>query len=183
MPPLIKFATEMGPLAIFFGAYKFYGLLPATGILILASLVALAITFFYERKVPVMPLVSAVVLTVLGTITLLSGNPLFIKIKPTIVNALFASILLCGVYFRKGLVKYVLGAAMPLTEEGWIKFSFRFGLLFLGLAILNEVIWRNFPEDFWIKFKVFGMFPLTVIFMLAHVPFMKKHQLQEEKAE
>lgn len=172
----------MGPLAVFFLSYKFYGLIPATGALLVSTLVALAVTYIYERKVPVMPLVSAVVLTLFGALTIASGNPMFIKLKPTVVNLTFAIILLGGVYYRKGLLKYVMGAALPLTEEGWLKFSFRWGMLFLGLACLNEIIWRNFPEEFWVKFKVFGMFPLTIVFLLTQIPFLKKHQLVTEES-
>ncbi len=179
MNAVVKFCTEMGPLAVFFAAYKFYGLIPATGALIIATLIALAITFYYERKVPILPLVSAIILSVMGAITIFSGNPLFLKIKPTIVNSLFAAVLLGGAYFKKGLLKYVMGQAMPLSDEGWLKFSCRFGVFFLFLACLNEVIWRNFSEAFWVQFKVFGMFPLTLLFLLSQVPLLKKHQNSE----
>lgn len=183
MNAVIKFCTEMGPLGIFFVSYKLYGLIPATGALIVATLIALSITYYYERKVPILPLVSAVILSVMGAITIFSGNPLFLKIKPTIVNMLFATILLGGVYYRKGFIKYVMGQALPLTDEGWLKFSFRWGMLFLCLAVLNEIIWRNFSEAFWVQFKVFGMFPLTILFMLTQIPFLKKHHLSEETTD
>lgn len=183
MNSIIKFCTEIGPLAVFFIGYKLYGLIPATGALIVTTLIALAITFHYERKIPILPLVSAVFLTIMGAVTIFSGNTVFLKMKPTLVNILFSTILLCGVYYKKGLIKYVMGHALPLTEEGWIKFSFRWGMLFLLLACLNEVIWRNFSEDFWVKFKVFGMFPLTIIFMLMQIPFLKKHSLSKETTE
>jgi intracellular septation protein len=180
MNAVVKFCTEMGPLAVFFAVYKFYGLIPATAALVFSTLIALAVTFYYERKLPILPLVSAIILSIMGAITIFSGNPIFLKIKPTIVNTLFAAILLGGVYYRKGLLQYVMGQAIPLTEEGWLKFSFRFAMLFLGLACLNEIIWRNFSEAFWVQFKVFGMFPLTILFMLTHIPFLKKYQIREE---
>jgi intracellular septation protein len=179
MHSIIKFLCEIVPLAVFFICYKYLGLLPATAALVVATMVAIPVLYTLERKIPMVPLFSALLLTFFGALTLFSGNPVFIKIKPTIINSLFAAILLGGVWCNKGLLKHIAGNAMPLTDEGWIKFSFRWGMFFLCLAVLNEVIWRNFPEAFWVKFKVFGMLPLTLIFTAFQFPLIKKYSKTE----
>ena len=128
-----------------------------------------------------MPLISGIAIAVLGGLTLYLRNDYFIKIKPTLVNLLFASILLGGLYFRKSMFKYVLGHAFQLTEEGWRRLSLRWGLFFICLAVLNEVIWRNFSTDFWVNFKVFGMFTLTMVFTIFQLPLIKKYWVEEPK--
>ena len=174
----LKLFLDFSPLAGFFLAYRFAGLLAATGVLMVCTLVSLAVTYAKERRVALMPLVSGVMVTILGGLTLYLHNDTFIKIKPTIVNLLFASVLLGGLYFRKSMFKYVLGHAMQLEEKGWQQLSLRWGLFFIFLAMLNEFIWRNFPTDFWVDFKVFGMFSLTMLFTLLQLPLIKKYWLE-----
>ena len=128
-----------------------------------------------------MPLISGVAVTLLGGLTLFLHDEYFIKIKPTFVNLLFASILLGGLYFQKPMFKYVLGHAFTLTEEGWRVLSLRWGIFFVFLAGLNEVIWRNFSTDFWVNFKVFGMLSLTMLFTLTQIPLLKKYWVEEAK--
>lgn len=180
MHKIIKFLCDVVPLAVFFIGYKYYGLIEATAALVGATLISVIALYALERKIPMVPLVSAIILGFFGALTVLSGDPLFIKIKPTIINSLFAIVLLGGVYFKKGLLKYVMGAAIPLSDDAWIKFSLRWAFFFIFLAILNEVIWRNFPEAFWVKFKVFGMLPLTLIFTALQIPFIKRNAQHPE---
>lgn len=168
-----KSLAEMGPLLLFFLSYKYYGLIPATGLLVAATIIAVAATYMVEKKVPMVPVISAVVLSIFGGLTFFSGDDLFIKLKPTIVNIIFAAILFIGVMRGKGLLKYLLGEALDMNDKAWVTLSFRWGLFFLFLAGLNEVIWRNFDTDFWVQFKVFGMLTCTIIFTLSQVAFVK----------
>ncbi len=146
--------------------------------MIACTLLSLAITYAMEKRVAVMPLVSGIAVTLLGGLTLFLHDETFIKIKPTLVNLLFAAILLGGLYFGKPMLKYLLSDALQLTDEGWRKLSLRWGLFFIFLAVLNECIWRNFPTDFWVNFKVFGMFTLTMLFTLSQIPLIKKYWVE-----
>jgi len=175
----IKLLLDFGPLLAFFIAYRAAGLMAATAAIVICTLLSLTVTYIRERQIAAMPLISAVAITVLGGLTLYLKDDYFIKIKPTLVNLLFASILLGGLCYKKSLFKYVLGHAMQLTDEGWRLLSLRWGLFFIFLAILNECIWRNFPLDFWVNFKVFGMFTLTMLFTLLQIPLMKKYWIEE----
>jgi intracellular septation protein len=127
------------------------------------------------RRVPIMPLVTGVVVLIFGGLTLYLQDEHFIKLKPTIVNLLFAGTLLGGLMFGKSFLEIVFDSAFDLTEEGWRKLTFRWGLFFLFLAVLNEVVWRNFSTDFWVAFKVWGVFPLTFLFALCQFPLIQRY--------
>lgn len=174
----LRFALDLGPLLVFFLAYRLAGLLMATAALIGFTLLSLAITYAYEKRLATMPLVSGVAVAVFGGLTLLLQDEYFIKIKPTLVNMLFATILLAGVWRQKPMLRYLLESAFQMTEQGWLILSRRWGFFFLFLALLNEIIWRNFPTDFWVNFKVFGMFTLTLIFTASQLPLIKKHWVE-----
>lgn len=165
----------MGPLVAFFVAYRYFGLIDATYVLIAATSLSVIITYLMYKKVPVMPLVTALVVGIFGGLTIALHDEVFIKLKPTIVNTIFAVILLGGVVFKKGMLQYVLGEAWEMNEEAWRKFSLRWGVFFLFLAGINEVVWRNFSTDFWVEFKVFGMLTLSILFTLSQIPFLKRH--------
>ncbi len=173
-----KLVLDLAPLLVFFLTYRFFGLLEATGAIIVTTLLCLLIAYIKEKRIAVMPLVSGIAITVLGGLTLWLNDEYFIKIKPTLVNLLFSSILLGGLCFRKSMLKYVFESAMSLTEEGWKALSRNWGLYFMGLAVLNEYIWRNYSTDFWVNFKVFGMFSLSMLFMLSQLPLIKKHWVE-----
>jgi len=178
-----RFCLDFGPLLAFFLAFRMAGLLAATGALIALTLVSLAVTYIFERRIATMPLISGIAVTLFGGLTLFLHDEYFIKIKPTLVNLLFASILLGGLCFRKSLFKHVLGHAMQLTDEGWRILSLRWGIFFVFLAGVNELIWRNFPTDFWVNFKVFGMFSLTMVFTLMQIPLIRRCWIEEDTAE
>ncbi|GEP11851.1 septation protein A [Methylobacterium gnaphalii] len=189
LPPLLKLVLEIGPLVIFFlgNAYaeKFgvaadQKLFAATGVFIGATLIALGVHYALIRRLPIMPLVSGVVVVVFGGLTLVLQDKTFIMMKPTIVNSLFGLVLLGGLLFQKSLLSVVLDSVFALTEEGWRKLTFRWGLFFLALAVLNEVVWRTQTEDFWVSFKVFGIMPLTVVFALAQAPLLMRHERKDE---
>ncbi|WP_438344811.1 septation protein A [Methylorubrum populi] len=189
LPPLLKLALEVGPLTVFFlgNAYaERFGvaaeskLFVATGVFIVATMIALAVHFALLRRLPIMPLVSGVVVLVFGGLTLALQDKTFIMMKPTIVNTLFGLVLLGGLAFNKSLLSVVLDSMFALTDKGWRKLTFRWGLFFLALAVLNEVVWRTQTEDFWVNFKVFGIMPLTIAFALAQTPLLLRYERKDE---
>jgi intracellular septation protein len=194
--PLLKLALEMGPLLVFFFANfrgewlleKFPALavlgqpiFVATALFMAATIISLAVSWLLLRSLPLMPMVSGAVVLVFGALTLWLNNDLFIKMKPTIVNGLFAAVLLGGLLFGKSLLGYVFHSAFRLDAEGWRKLTFRWGLFFVFLAILNEVVWRNFSTDSWVAFKVWGTMPITIAFTFSQMPLIMKHS--QEQAE
>ena len=178
LPPTLKLILDFAPLGVFFIAYKLGGVMLATACLVGATVLCLAIIYAVERKLALAPLITGGIVAVFGGLTLLLHDDTFIKLKPTLINAIFSMILLSGVYmFKRGLLNHVLGLAVQLTDEGWLALSRRWGFFFLFLAALNEVIWRNFPTDFWVNFKVFGMFTLTMAFAIAQVRLMERYKV------
>lgn len=175
-----KFLLDLAPLGAFFIGYRIGGLMLATMLIIGVTLLSLALVYITERKIALSPLITGVVVTVFGVLTLWLNDEHFIKIKPTIINCLFATILLAGAYgFRKGFLKYLFEMAFQLTDEGWRVLSARWGFFFLFLAGLNEFIWRNFPTDFWVNFKVFGMLTCTILFTASQLPLIKRHTVKD----
>ncbi len=191
--PLLKFVLELGPLVVFFFANsrgewlastfpvltEFGGpIFIATGLFMIATILALTVSWILTRTLPMMPLISGIVVLVFGALTLYLQNDTFIKMKPTIVNALFGVILLGGLMFGHSLLGYVFNSAFKLNEEGWRKLTFRWGFFFLFLAVLNEVVWRGFSTDTWVAFKVWGTMPITILFTMAQMPLIMRHSLE-----
>ncbi|MEI8145941.1 MAG: septation protein A [Alphaproteobacteria bacterium] len=191
--PGLKLVLEMGPLVTFFliNSYgdRWFGITPdqrifaATAVFIVAVLASLAITFALIRKLPIMPLVSAVVVVVFGGLTLLLHDELFIKLKPTIVNTLFALVLGVTTLMGKTVLKLVLDSVFELTDAGWRLLTWRWVWFFLFLAVLNEVVWRTQTTDFWVAFKVWGVMPITIAFALAQTPLIMRHAVPEAPKE
>jgi len=175
----LKLVLEMGPLVVFFLANAKFGIFPATAALMASMVIALALSWILTRHIPVMPLVTAAAVLVFGALTLIFHDELFIKLKPTIVNALFGTILLGGLMMNKPLLPIVLDSVLKLTETGWRILTLRWGLFFYLLAGLNEVVWRTQTTDFWITFKVFGTMPITIVFALAQIPLILKHEIKD----
>jgi intracellular septation protein len=176
VPRWLKPTVDYGPLAAFFLTYLIAGLMAATAAIIIASLIALVLSWFTERRVPLIPLITAVIVAVFGGLTLWLNDETFIKMKPTIVQALFAAILLGGLALDKPLLKPLLGAALPgMSHAAWRQFTLRYALFFIGMAALNEVVWRTQSTDFWVTFKVFGLSGLTILFILSQIPFVTRH--------
>lgn len=171
----MKFLLEILPLAAFFIAYQKADLMVATAVLMGATLISVGILYLKDKKVPLNPLISAALVGVFGGLTLALNNDIFIKMKPTILNLLFAVILVVGVRMGKPPLKYLMQAAMQMTEEGWRGLSLRWAGLFVFLAVVNEIVWRTQPEAFWVNFKVFGMLPITLLFLLSQIPFIQRH--------
>lgn len=177
-----KAALELGPLGVFFAVNaltgKTHGLYPATAAFMAATVIALSVSWILVRRLPIMPLVSGAVVLVFGSLTLWLQDEFFIKLKPTIVNILFGSVLLGGLLFGKSFLGLVFETVLDLDADGWRKLTFRWGIFFFVLAGLNEVVWRNFTTDTWVSFKVFGIMPLTFLFALSQVPLIQAHAVE-----
>lgn len=182
LPPMLRLGLEMGPLVLFFILNKQYGIFFATGVFVMTTLVSLGAYYAMTRKVPMMLLVSGFVVTVFGGLTIYLQDETFIKVKPTIVNTLFGVVLLGGLLRGKALLSYVMGPVLPLTPEGWKKMTLRWGLFFLFLACVNELVWRTQSTDFWVGFKVWGIMPITMIFALAQAPLIQRYAAVPENA-
>ena len=177
--PALKLVLDLGPLLIFFAANSRFGIFAATGAFMAAIVIALAVAYALTRHLPVMPLVTAVVVLVFGTLTLVLHDELFIKVKPTIIYVLFGGVLLGGLVFGKSLLGVVFDSVFHLTDEGWRKLTLRWALFFLALAVLNEIVWRTQTTDVWVSFKVFGVVPLTFLFAALQYPLLNKYAAPE----
>jgi intracellular septation protein len=177
--PALKLVLDLGPLLVFFAANSRFGIFAATGAFMAAIVIALAVAYALTRHLPVMPLVTAVVVVVFGTLTLVLHDELFIKVKPTIIYVLFGGVLLVGLAFGKSLLGIVFDSVFHLTEEGWRKLTLRWALFFLALALLNEIVWRTQTTDVWVSFKVFGVVPLTFLFAALQYPLLEKYAAPE----
>jgi len=177
--PALKIALDYGPLLLFFAAYSLYGIFVATGVLMPTAVITIAVTYVLTRHLPIMPLVTAIIVLVFGTLTLVLHDEVFIKVKPTIIYVLFGGVLLGGLAVGKSLLGVVLDSVYHLTEEGWRKLTLRFGLFFLALAVVNEIVWRTQTTDLWVKFKVFGLPGLTILFFVAQLPLITRHAAPE----
>lgn len=174
---LLKLAVEVGPLVVFFVVNARAGIFWGTGVFMVATLISLVASRFIFGRVPVMPLISGVCVVVFGGLTLWLQDDHFIKIKPTIVNALFAAALFGGLLAGHSLLKVVFGEVFRLTEDGWRKLTLRWAFFFAFLAILNEVVWRTVSTDTWVSFKVFAIMPLTMAFALAQIGLLRAHEI------
>lgn len=180
MPTGLRMAIDIGPLFLFFGIYYVAGLITATGIYVVITLIALAIGYYIERRIAPMPLATAAIVTIFGTLTVVLNDKQFIFMKPTIVNGLFAAVLIVGLITKQPLLKMMFRQAMELTDIGWTKLTYRWTAFFIVMAIANEFVWRTFSEGFWVSYKLFGALPLIILFTLLQTPFIMRHQIPEK---
>ena len=176
----LKFIADFGPLLIFFTIYYKSGnnLSLAIPPLIIATLVAVVVVYFIERKIPYVPLIGGIIISLFGGLTLYFNNPVFLYMKPTIINIIFASGLIVGkIFFNKNFLKFFFKTAFQLDEMGWDKLNFRWAYFFIFLAFLNEIVWRTQPETTWVNFKVWGMLPITFIFTALQLPLINKYKI------
>lgn len=194
MNPWLKLGLEIGPLAVFFGVFQYLKDTPvtvggveyapvvvATVFFTPAILASLAVSWAMTRSLPRMAVVTAIVVVVFGGLTVLLNDDTFIKMKPTIVNGLFALGLAVGLLQGRSYLKYLMEGAMPLTDAGWMIFTRRWMWFFLFLAVLNEAIWRTQSTEFWVNFKTFGNLPLTLAFVASQWPLLQRHALDDGK--
>jgi intracellular septation protein len=185
--PMLKFALELGPLALFFIVYSRVNIFAATGILMASVLVTLGVSYAMLKRIPIMPLVTAVIVLIFGSLTLIFHDETLIKIKPTALYILFGAALFVGLWLKKPLLKILFDGAIQVTEEGWRKLTWRWAFFFLALAILNEIVWRGAAHylpaveatDLWVKFKTFGFLPLTLLFALSQAPLIMKYEAKD----
>ncbi len=180
----IKFSADFGPLLIFFLVYykSDKNLTAAIPPLIIATLIAVLVVYFVEKKIPYVPLIGALLITLFGGLTIFFNNPIFIYLKPTIINIILAIILVFGkMVSNKNFLKIFFKGSIKLQEEGWNKLLFRWVGFFIFLAILNEVVWRTQTEEIWINFKVWGILPLTFLFTMFQIPLIKKYKDEQEQ--
>jgi intracellular septation protein len=183
MKPLPKFLIEFGPLLAFFiGNWK-GGVFWGTGVFMVAIAIALVVSWILTKKIAKVPLFSAIFVGIFGGLTIWLHDDTFIKVKVTLINVFFGVTLLGGLYFGKVFIKYVVGEAINLPQEAWRALTLRWGIFFLCVAVLNELIWRNVSTDMWVNFKVFGLLGLTLVFAVANAPFMAKHMIEEEASK
>jgi intracellular septation protein len=181
--PLFKLATELGPLIVFFIANAKFHLFVATGAFMVAVVIAMIASYVVTRHVPMMAIVTAVVVIVFGTLTLVLHDETFIKVKPTIVYTLFAGVLGGGLLFGRSFIAIMFDQMFNLTPQGWRILTLRWAFWFFAMAVLNEIIWRTQSTDFWVAFKAFGMVPLTMLFAVTQMPLIKRYHLEPATLE
>ena len=177
---LLKFITDFGPLLIFFTVYYRSGnnLILAIPPLIIATIIAVSLMYFIEKKIPYVPLIGGIIISVFGGLSIYFNNPVFLYVKPTIVNLVFAGTLLIGnIYFKKNFLKIFFQNAFMLNEDGWKKLNNRWAYFFIFLALLNEIVWRTQSELMWVNFKVWGILSITFIFTASQIPLINKYKL------
>ena len=178
----LKFLTDFGPLVIFFYYYYDSGknLKIAIPPFIVATIIALVIVWFLEKKIPKVPLLSGVLITFFGGLTIYFNNPVFIYIKPTIINLLFGFGLIFGKFLTdEPVLKKLMGKSISLTNQGWEILNRRWVYFFFGIAILNELVWRTQSEEVWVNFKVWGLLPITFIFTGFQIGLINKYKINE----
>jgi intracellular septation protein len=172
-----KMLLEVGPLAVFFVANSYAQIFWATGAFMIATVIALVVSRALYGRIPIMPLVSGVLVMVFGGLTLWLHEEFFIKIKPTVVNLMFATALFGGLLAGHYLLRYVFGEVFRLTDRGWRLLTVRWASFFVFLAILNEIVWRSFSTEFWAAFKLFGIMPITMVFAISQIGLLKRYEL------
>jgi intracellular septation protein len=176
--PILKLVLDLGPLLLFFFANSRFGIFAATATFMVAILAAMAVSYALTRHFPIMSMVTAIIVIVFGGLTLILHDATFIKVKPTIIYALFGAILTGGLIFNKPLLGVVFDSLFHLTDEGWRKLTLRWAIFFFALAVVNEIVWRNTSTDTWVDFKVFAVLPLTLLFGALQMPLLKKYAIE-----
>ena len=180
LPPALKFALELGPLALFFLSYWKFGIFVATWVMMASVLVTLVASYWKLKRLPTMPLVTAVIVLIFGGLTQYLHDPTFVKVKPTVLYVLFAGALFFGLFTNRPILKIMFDGALHLTAEGWRKLTWRWACFFLALAVVNEIVWRTMSEQTWVTFKSFGFLPLTVVFALMQAPLITRFEAKRE---
>ena len=179
--PILKLVLELGPLALFFIAYSRLGLFGATGVMMASVLVTLSVSYALLRRIPIMPLVTAIIVVIMGSLTFYFQNETFIKMKPTALYLLFGGALLGGLAFNRPLLPILFDGALNVTAEGWRRLTWRWAFFFVALALLNEIVWRTQTTDLWVDFKTFGIMPLMILFGLVQAPLIMRYEAKDDE--
>ena len=174
-PKWLKPFVEYGPIVVFFVAYYTGDLFTATAAIMASTAIAISVSYIYERKVPMMPLMTAIVIGVFGGLTLWLKDDTFIKMKPTLIQTIFGLVLLGGLAFRKLFLKSVMGQMWKINDHAWRTLTVRFSFYFFAMAMVNELVWRTQSTDFWVNFKVFGLMGLTFVFIISQIGFIQRN--------
>jgi intracellular septation protein len=178
--PFVKLALDFGPLILFFVVNGRAGIFWATGAFMAAVVAAILVSYALIRRFPVMTMVTAVIVLVFGTLTIVLHNDVFVKMKTTLIYLIFAAVLAAGVVLKKPFLEIAFDSVFHLTEEGWRKLTVRWIGFFVVMALINEIVWRTQTTDFWVAFKTFGFVPLTLVFALAQFPLLQKYAGEPE---
>ncbi len=173
---MIKFLLELGPIVVFFATYKYSNILNATLLMVIVTAICLAASYFIYKKISPALMVSGILLLISGSITVISGDPKYIKMKPTIVYIIFSSVLMYSAYKNIPIVENMFSNIISMDNKYWNILTKRIAYFFIFLAIINEMTWRLCSESFWVNFKVFGVTPLTLLFLLSQIPFIMKYR-------
>jgi intracellular septation protein len=179
--PVLKLVLELGPLALFFVAYSRLGLFGATGVMMASVIVTLSVSYALLRRIPIMPLVTAIIVVIFGSLTFYFHDETFIKMKPTVLYVLFGGALLGGLAFNRPLLPILFDGALNVTAEGWRKLTWRWAFFFIALALCNELVWRTQSTDIWVGFKTFGIMPLIIVFGLTQAPLIMRYEAKDDE--
>jgi intracellular septation protein len=179
--PILKLVLELGPLALFFIGYARLGLFGATAVMMVSVIVTLGVSYALLRRVPIMPLVTAIIVVIFGSLTFFFHDETFIKMKPTALYLLFGGALLGGLAFNRPLLPILFDGALNVTPEGWRKLTWRWAFFFVALALINEIVWRTQTTGFWVGFKTFGIMPLIVLFGLSQAPLIMRYEAKDDE--
>jgi intracellular septation protein len=179
MKLLVKLLLEFMPLGLFFIASTEYDVFVGTGILMVATVISLIMTWWLFRQVAIMAIITAATGIAAGAMTLFLHDEMYVKLKPTVVSLIFAAILLAGQLINRPLFKPLLGENLHLTDEGWRILTWLWFGYFLFISGLNEYIWRHYSTEFWVAFKAFALMPMTVLFALPQMHFLKRYRTDE----
>jgi intracellular septation protein len=192
--PLLKLALEVGPIGIFFLAYRMAPLaeglaeperqlqqiLFATAVFVPTILAALGLSYVLTRRLPRMAVITAVVVTIFGGLTLILRDDTFVKMKPTILYGLFAGILGFGLLRGQSYLKYLMDELIPMQDAGWLRFTRRFVVFYIFLAVLNEVVWRTYGTDAWVNFRTFVLPAANFLFIMVQFPLFQRYAIADE---
>ncbi|MDR0485039.1 MAG: septation protein IspZ [Alphaproteobacteria bacterium] len=170
---------EIIPIFLFFALSKYYDIFIATGSLMITSFANLIVGYLYTKSFHAISVITTALAVIFGSLTLLLGNENFIKFKVTLMNVIFATVLISGYFFKRNFLKLIFRTQIDLTDKGWQRLNLYWIFFFLGLATLNEIIWRHFSTDLWVDFKAFGIFGLTFLFMVIQYPLVKKYLISK----